>query len=248
MTPKQLFEWRKRGRLTQAQAADALGLSHRMYRYYEKGAREDGRPVAIPKPIELAAHHIEAGTPSPAATEIEKDSLEDLLTVLGETLPGPATLCIVGSAAAILLGQPERQTPDIDVWGPESDFDIGALRRACAQTGLLYDPRGEVEPGAVYLQILRPGITMFPEHFAAELIGRFGNLTLVMPPPALIVATKLARGSDSDIEDAAWWVRERDLSVAAIEAAIAHIPQPDNRAAARENLILIQLVAKRLRQ
>ena len=102
-----------------------------------------------------------------------------------------------------------------------------------------------MDPGAVYLQILRPGITMFPDHFAAERIGRFGNLTLVMPPPALIVATKLARGLESDIEDAAWWMRERDLPVAAIEAAIALIPQPDNREAARENLILIQLVARR---
>jgi transcriptional regulator with XRE-family HTH domain len=244
MTPKQLFDWRKRRRLTQAQAAVVLGLSHRMYRYYEKGAREDGRSVAIPKTVELATRHIDAGKEPSAATVIEKATLEGLLAALGETLAEPTTLCIVGSAAAILLGQPERQTPDIDIWGPESDFDIGALRRACAQAGLLYDPRGEVDPGAVYLQILRPGITMFPEHFAAERIGRFGKLTLVMPPPVLIVATKLARGLESDIEDAAWWMRERDLSIAAVEAAIALIPQADNREAARENLILIHLVAK----
>jgi len=244
VTPRQLLDWRKRRRLTQAAAAAALGLSHRMYRYYEKGAREDGRKVDIPKAVELAARHIEAGQPPSAATVIEKASIEELFTALGETLPGPTTLCIVGSAAAILLGQPERQTLGIDIWGPESDFDIGALRRACTQAGLLYDPRGEVAAGAVYLQILRPGITMFPEHFAAERIGRFGNLALVMPPPALIVATKLARGLDSDIEDAAWWVRERDLSVATIEAAIALIPQPENRDTARENLILMKLVAK----
>ncbi len=172
---------------------------------------------------------------------IEKNSLEDLLTKIGAAITTPATICVVGSAAAILLGQPDRQTPDIDIWGPESDFDTGELKRACEQIGLLFDPKGELDPDAAYLQILRPGITMFPEHFQVEHLGRYGNLTLVMPPPPLIVATKLARGYDSDIEDAAWWVRERTLSVEDIEAAIPFIPQPDNREAARENIILIQL-------
>lgn len=52
---------------------------------------------------------------------------------------------------------------------------------------------------------------------------------LVMPPPALIVATKLARAYDSDIEDANWWIRERGLTRQEIEDAIQLIPQPDNR-------------------
>jgi hypothetical protein len=175
---------------------------------------------------------------------LEKGTLEELLAALGEHLSEPTTICIVGSTAAILLGQPERQTPDIDVWEPESDFDIGALRAACERAGMLYDPKGEVESGAIYIQILRPGITMFPEHFPVERIGRFGNLTVVMPPPALIVATKLARALDSDVEDASWWVRERNLSVDAVASAIDLIPQPENRATAQENLILIRLVAK----
>lgn len=176
--------------------------------------------------------------------KIEKGTAENLLSAIGNYLVEPTTICIVGSTAAILLGQLERQTPDINVWGPESDFDIGALKRACEQAGMLYDPRGEIDPDAVYMQILRPGITMFPEHFPVEKIGRFGNLTVVMPPPELIVATKLARGLDSDVEDAAWWIRERNLSVETIDDAIARIPQPANQEAARDNLILVQLVAK----
>src|ERR1700689_4953926 len=141
--------------------------------------------------------------------KIEKDLLENLLAEIGRRLSSPATLCIVGSAAAILSGQPERQTPDIDIWGPESDFDAGDLKQAVETTGLLFDPKGEVGPDDAYLQVLRPGITLFPAKFptsiSVEKLGRYGQLTLVMPPPAMIVATKLARGYDSDLEDAVWW-------------------------------------------
>lgn len=182
-----------------------------------------------------------AGT---AMRRIEKGMLEELLAEVGAKLAVPATICVVGSAAAILLGQPERQTPDIDIWAPESDFDTMALRCACEAVGLLFDPRGELRPDEIYLQILRPGITMFPEHFAVEKLGRFGNLTVVMPPPELIVATKLARADERDIEDAAWWVRVRNLSVERIDQAIRFIPQAENQVAARENLIFVQLTSR----
>ncbi|MBF0333786.1 MAG: hypothetical protein HQL40_09085 [Alphaproteobacteria bacterium] len=165
-------------------------------------------------------------------TKIASGLLGDLLADIGGRLSAPTTICVVGGTASILLGQPERQTRAIDIWGPESDFDTIALKGAC-------------ERAAIHLQILRPGITMFPERFAVEKLGRFGNLTLVMPPPGLIVATKLARGWESDLEDAAWWIRERRLSDADIESGIAAIPQPENQDAARENLFLVQLVAGR---
>ena len=53
-------------------------------------------------------------------TMIDKAFLEALLADIG------------GSAAAILLGQPERQTPDIAIWGPESDFDPERVRQVAA--------------------------------------------------------------------------------------------------------------------
>lgn len=61
MTPTAIREWRSRLGLTQQQAADALGVSLRMYAYYEAGKREDGRPVEIPRTVALAASAIERG-------------------------------------------------------------------------------------------------------------------------------------------------------------------------------------------
>ncbi|QRG06109.1 helix-turn-helix transcriptional regulator [Xanthobacter dioxanivorans] len=47
--------WRKVVGLTQAQAAEALGVSKATIENYERGSRrEDGRPVEIPRHIALA--------------------------------------------------------------------------------------------------------------------------------------------------------------------------------------------------
>jgi hypothetical protein len=176
---------------------------------------------------------------------IDRDFIDGLLVRLGEHLARPTTLCVIGSTSAIITGQPERQTPDIDVWFPGSSFDAGDLRQACDAAGLLYDPKGEVGPDDIYLQVVRPGLVSLPSDFIAELIGQYGNLTVVMPPPALIVAAKLARGIESDIEDAVWWVRGRDLSGEEIGRAIDSIPNPRNRETAHENLVLIRLVTQK---
>lgn len=176
--------------------------------------------------------------------QIEKSVLEELFSDFGAKLSAPTTFCIVGSTASILLGQPDRQTPDIDIWEPQSDFDLTELKKACEAAGILFDPRGEIEPGKIYLQILRPGITMFPRNFPVEKLARFGNLTLVMPPAEMIVATKLARAEEKDLEDISWWMRERGLTAKQIEAAIDLIPQSENREAARNNLIFVELTTK----
>ena len=49
-----LRSWRRRHRLTQAAAADALGVSPRMWRYYEAGSH------LLPKTVRLAAIGLDA--------------------------------------------------------------------------------------------------------------------------------------------------------------------------------------------
>lgn len=177
---------------------------------------------------------------------INKESVEEILVSLGEALRKPAKLTIVGSSAAMISGQEDRQTPDIDVWNPTSDFDVIDLRSACKASGILYNPTGDIGSNDIYIQILRPGITMFPESFETIELGRYGNLTVDMPPPSLIIATKLARGTESDLEDVAWWVSNTSLSRSDVEEAITRIPQEDNREAAMENMVFVDLaIAKR---
>lgn len=173
---------------------------------------------------------------------VDKNVVEDLLVRLGEQLASPAVLCMIGSTSSIITGQPDRQTQAIDVWLPCSSFDAGDLRRACEAIGLLYDPKGEVGPDDVYLQVVCPGLVSLPHDFTPEVIGDYGKLRIVMPPPEIVVAAKLASGTEADMEDSVWWVRGRDLSERQIGDAIERIPSTRNRDTAKENLILVRLI------
>lgn len=90
--------------------------------------------------------------------QIDKGTIDHFLSELGKHLTLPTQLCVIGSGAAILSGQPDRQTPDLDIWHQQSDFDSGDLRQACEACGMLYDPKEDVDPDAVYLQIIRPAL------------------------------------------------------------------------------------------
>jgi transcriptional regulator with XRE-family HTH domain len=70
MTPEQFKAWRKHVGLSQAKAAEALGIGISTIDLYERGARrEDNREVVIPKAIELACAAIALGIKSYAGPD-----------------------------------------------------------------------------------------------------------------------------------------------------------------------------------
>lgn len=60
MEPGDFRKWRKSLKLSQKDAAHALGLKRRMIQYYERGER-DGEKVVIPKSIRLACFALAEG-------------------------------------------------------------------------------------------------------------------------------------------------------------------------------------------
>ena len=60
MEPGDFKKWRKALKLSQKDAAHALGLKRRMIQYYEKGERE-GEKVVIPKSVRLACFALTEG-------------------------------------------------------------------------------------------------------------------------------------------------------------------------------------------
>jgi transcriptional regulator with XRE-family HTH domain len=60
MKPGDFKRWRKSLKLSQKEAAEALGLKRRVVQYYEKGER-DGETVKIPKYIRLACSALASG-------------------------------------------------------------------------------------------------------------------------------------------------------------------------------------------
>jgi hypothetical protein len=172
---------------------------------------------------------------------IDRDRLVHIFDELGKKLVKPTTICIIGSSPGIASGQPERQSADIDVWRPRSAYDETEFRRACQDLGLLFDPTGELDADAIYFQIVQPGIVKLPADFSVEVLGQYGNLTITMPEPALLSAAKLVRGEPRDIEDVAWWVKKRALDADQIRAAVGSLPDPAQREAASENIVLVGL-------
>ena len=60
MMPADFRRWRKSLKLSQKEAAEALGLKRRVVQYYEKGER-DGKPLEIPKTVRLACYALSQG-------------------------------------------------------------------------------------------------------------------------------------------------------------------------------------------
>jgi hypothetical protein len=179
---------------------------------------------------------------------IDRTRLLQIFDELGKRIVGPATICLIGSAPGIAAGQHDRQSMDIDIWRPRSTFDDTEFRRACQEAGLLFDPKGELDPDAVYVQFVQPGIVKLPMDFKLETVGRYGALTVTMPEAAVLAAAKLVRGDPRDVEDVAWWIKERALDLDAIRAAVGTLPEASQREAAGENVVLVELVATRERK
>jgi hypothetical protein len=173
---------------------------------------------------------------------IDRDRLVRIFDELGQRLATPATICVIGSTPGIVLGQPGRQSQDIDIWRPNSKYDETQFRRACLELGLLYDPRSELDPKAIYVQIVRPGLVNLPQDIKVEILGEYGALTVAMPAPALLSAAKLVRGDPRDIEDVAWWIKERKLDLEEIRTAVGTLPDLTQREIAAENMVLVGLV------
>ena len=78
---------------------------------------------------------------------IDRDRLVRIFDEIGQKLTAPATICVIGSTPGIILGQPGRQSQDIDVWRPRSQYDETQFRLACQELGLLYDPSSLSDSG-----------------------------------------------------------------------------------------------------
>ncbi len=173
---------------------------------------------------------------------VDRKKLVQIFEEIGKSLSTPATICLIGSSPGIASGQPDRQSMDIDVWNQKSTFDRTELKNACQDAGVLFDPEGELDPDAIYIQIVRPGVVRLPVDFEIEVLDRYGKLTVVMPSPALLSAAKLARGDERDIEDVAWWIKERAIRLEDIREAIGTLPDQSQRDVADENMVFVELL------
>jgi len=167
--------------------------------------------------------------------------MENLLIRLGDELKNPTSLCILGSAVSMSLGQVNRMTMDIDVWREDSSYDLGALKQACALVGIAFDPKGYDDPDTVYIQIIDPGIVQLGVFEKTSLLFKTGNLEICRPPIANVIASKMVRGVALDFEDSSFLAKKCNVSIESIEKSIISMNDKVSSQNAMANLEVLKL-------
>jgi hypothetical protein len=177
------------------------------------------------------------------SAKLDRESWISLLEKIAEALPpiGDAVrLCLIGSAACLLEAMPGRASRDLDVWQPGSDFDRLELKRAVEAAGLLFDPRDSLEPERPYLQIITPNPSQ-TGNFTPVLWARMGRLHVYLPPWPNLIASKLARGDERDVEDVLFLAGRHRVTAESVVACTDTMPEPA-RQQVLENLIYLRIL------
>jgi hypothetical protein len=148
---------------------------------------------------------------------------------IDKALHAPVTLCVYGSAAFMLLDEPDRTSLDVDVAAPYSCGDLADLRQAAASAGLPINPDADLSAdhlewiSAARLCLPRPA----PETETPLWQGRKLAVKTVSAPQ--LVASKLIRYDEIDRSDIQYLWRQAKLGIEAVAAAVAQLPSPFDR-------------------
>lgn len=157
---------------------------------------------------------------------MDKQKLLDYLEKLDAALDHPAMLYIYGSAVCILLDEPDRTSLDIDVAGPYSDADFGALVRAAERAGIPVNPEGDSTTNHIeWIQALRLCLPA-PVPGQSMLLWQGKQLTVKCGSPADLIASKLIRYDVIDQGDIQFLLSQTRISFDEVADAVNRLPPP----------------------
>jgi hypothetical protein len=169
--------------------------------------------------------------------DVDKAELVGYLTRIDGLLTAPATLCVYGSAAWILLNEPERTSLDVDVAAPYSRADFAELARAASAAGLPINPPEDYRRDHMeWISALR--LCLQPPDPASEMAlwqgARLAVKTVAVPE---LIASKLIRYDSIDRGDVQYLCKQGQVTWDEVAAAVERLPSPFSRdALVRENL------------
>jgi len=147
------------------------------------------------------------------------------------------TLYIYGSAACILLDEPDRTSLDVDVAGPYSQADESDVRKAAESVGLPINP--DEEYNGDHIEWVGPlHLCLQPPVAGTELtLWQGARLRIQTGPAADLVASKLIRYDEIDRSDIQYLVCQAHTTFDEVAAAAERLPAPFARdPLVRENL------------
>ena len=157
---------------------------------------------------------------------MNKAELTDYLERIDGALQAPATLCIYGSAACILMDEPGRTSLDIDVAAPYSQADESDFRRAAEAAGVPVNP-GE-DYGGDHVEWVGPLRLCLqrPEAGTETTLWQGAKLRLQTGPVSELIASKLIRYDAIDRTDVQYLMAQAHTPFDEIEAAAKRLPGP----------------------
>lgn len=135
-------------------------------------------------------------------------------------------LYIYGSAACILLDQPERTSLDIDVAGPYSEANQSDLAYAAGKAGIPINPDPEYTGN--YIEWIGPLRLCLPQPIADNSLTLWQGKNLVIKSGSVadLVASKLIRYDEIDQGDIQYLLQSYPVSFEEIQAAVKRLPPP----------------------
>jgi len=172
-----------------------------------------------------------------------KNEWETFLGGLAANLRNPARLCVIGSFPCIMAGQSGRGSIDLDTLRKASSFSVADMKQACEKSGIEFDPSGFLESGRPYIQLIDEGIVQTGDFHTTSIVFKDGNLQIERPPIENLIASKLIRSSEKDLEDIAFLIKHFQPDCALVGKIVRSFPKPQFDSAS-ENLVYLKMLGK----
>jgi hypothetical protein len=155
---------------------------------------------------------------------MNKPKLIAYLEAIDGALREPAKLYIYGSAALILLDEPERTSLDMDVAGPYSQANEADVRQAAEQAGLPVNPSDEYDGDHIeWVGPLRLCLQP-PVDGTGMLLWQGSKLRIESGSAADLVASKLIRYDEIDRSDIQYLLAQGHTGFSTIAEATMRLP------------------------
>ncbi|MFA5043873.1 MAG: hypothetical protein WC381_03525 [Kiritimatiellia bacterium] len=168
---------------------------------------------------------------------MNKNQLTAYLERIDAALHDEAMLYIYGSAAFIMLDEPERTSLDIDVAAPYCRMDERVLRDAAATAGLPVNPDLDTAKDHIeWISFLRLCLPK-PSADSDIVLWRGRNLTVKTGAIPALIASKLIRYDAVDRSDVQYLLAQHPVALNDVATAARSLPPPFNQdAVVLENL------------
>ena len=146
---------------------------------------------------------------------MDKKELISYLEQIDQRLSSPTSLCIYGSAAFILLDEPDRTS-------------LGELRQAAERAGLPFNPEESSRSDHLeWISGLRLCLAA-PQPESEILLWSGRRLTVKTVSVADLIASKLIRYDEIDQSDIEYLVMQHPIKEQDIQSAVHRLPSPFN--------------------